>query len=114
MVVIMSFFIWSFRILFYCLAVYLSFTYIVPIGSAGVYLAGPIASLAIIADLLLSAKMKKTDVASEVAQRIMIADRVLNVERWQLGSGKEDQQLGSGPDYPELSGEDERKNKNSS
>jgi hypothetical protein len=111
----MIFFIWSFRIIVYSLAVYLSFTYIVPIGSAGVYLAGPVASLAIIGDLLLSARMKKTDVASEVAKRIMVADRVLNVDRWSLGSGNDRDRLDPGPSYPELDSEpdddEETKNK---
>lgn len=101
----MIFFIWSFRIIVYSLAVYLSFTYIVPIGSAGVYLAGPVASLAIIGDLLLSSRMKKTDVASEVAQRIMIADRVLNVDRWGLGAGTDRDRLDPGERYPELDSE---------
>lgn len=51
--------------------------YVAPhFGSFGPYIAGPIAALAIVGDLLLSAKMKKTSVASEVAGRIAFADQI--------------------------------------
>jgi hypothetical protein len=94
----MSFFIWSFRIIIYSLAVYLSFTYIVPIGSFGIYLAGPVASLAIIGDLLISAKMRKTDLASEVSKRIVIADKVLGAENRRLEAKKANERLNRGSD----------------
>ena len=89
----MSFFIWSFRIIIYSLAVYLSFTYVVPLGSYGVYLAGPLASLAIIGDLIISARIRKTDIASEVGKRIVIADRVFGNEQSRLESGSESERL---------------------
>jgi len=88
---------WSARLVVYSAAVFVSFTYIAPIGEYGVYLAGPLASIAIIGDLLLSARFKGTDVASEVATRMAIADRVLG-DRGErtLESGNEPDQIKPG------------------
>lgn len=88
-----GFFIWCFRVLIYCLGIYISFTFIVP--TIGIYGAAPLAGLAIGAEILMSARMKGIPVSSEVIKRVAVADRVLG-DRKQLEPGNGDDFLGSG------------------
>ena len=95
----MPLFIWSYRIIVYSAAVYVSFTYLFPIGDAGPYIAAPLAALAIAGDLFLTAKFRGTDVAAEVAKRLALADKVLG--------DRSDRTLEAPEKRPEITGYDE-------